>query len=268
MINFKRIKSLALKSSFLLLVLPFSPLEAASSFEAGKAVNVMGSKMSAGVSAGVRSADQSVSNLNLDAFGKTANALQTVSTANVNGTTYTEFYSFNKKIFSDASFVSNEGGTLRLGLAPTQIRAPLVVYPVGPLVLEADAGVRFQANLALENATVISIPIQYSEPGLKLSAVASAAGFVEGHANVLIIRGGVGGQVDLVDAHLDIHSRFMPEHKTATVEVSAIAQFLKGRFYAFLDVFGFLSAGWERFIDEDLYSWKGYCVATENRTCP
>lgn len=268
MINIKRLNSLLLKSSLLLVVLPFSPLEAADVFQASKGVKVLGSKVSAGVNAGVRQSNQSVSNINLDAFGKPMNALQTVSTANVNGVTYTEFYSFNKKVFSDASFVSNEGGTLKLGLAPTQIRAPLIVYPVGPIVLEADAGVRFQANLTLENATVISIPIEFSEPGLKLSAVAGGAGFVEGHANVLMIRGGIGGQIDLVDAHLDVHSRFMPEHNKASVEVSAIAEFLKGRFYAFLDIFGFLSLGWERFIDEDLYSWKGYCVATENRKCP
>jgi hypothetical protein len=155
-----------------------------------------------------------------------------------------------------------------VGLAPTQVRVPFVVYPVGPVVLEVDGGARFQANLTMNNMTNISFPIEYSEPGLQLSAVAGAAGFVEGYAKLFIVRGGVGGQVDLVDARLDVNTKYNLEENIVSVTVAAIAEFLKGGFYDFADIMGLFSWGWKRLVDKDLYNWNGYCFATENLQCP
>lgn len=270
MINIKPVLKILSQSSLLLLALPFAPLEAAVAYQAGKAVGVMGSTIGADVSAGTNATQDTVTAVGVNSLGRVFEALYAITNPpnTINGVTYTEVFSFGKRVFADSKYVSSEGGVLRVGLAPTQVRVPVVMYPVGPVVLEVDGGVRFQANLALENSTTISIPIQYSEPGMRLSAVAAGAGFVEGYASILVLRAGVGGQVDLVDARLDVNSRYLVDTKQTTVDVSGIAEFLKGRFYAFLDLMGILGFQNTRIIDENIYDWKGYCTATGNRKCP
>jgi hypothetical protein len=270
MINYKNILKLTSQSSFLLLALPFAPTEAATTYQAGKAVKVLGSQMGAEVNAGTTGAQQTTAAVSINSLGTVFDALFAVTNPpnTFDGTTYNEVYSFGKRVFADAFSVSSDGATLRVGLAPTQVKVPFIVYPVGPVILDVSGGARFQANLTLENATTISIPIQYSEPGMKLSALASASGFVQGEASAVFISAGVGGQVDLVDAKLDVHSRYLMETKETTVDVAAIAQFLKGRIYAFVDLMGIFGLGETRIVDKNLYSWKGYCVAAGNKKCP
>ncbi len=236
-------------------------------YEQGKAVPVLGTKMGATVQVRTTVSQQSETSVKLQAMGRVLQALFALTTPpnTIDGVTYTEVYSFGKKVFSKSHYFYTDGTQFSVGLAPTQIRVPFIVYPVGPLTLHVDGGARFQANLSAKNMTNISFPIEYSEPGMQLSAVAGAAGFVEGYARLFIIRGGVGGQLDLVDARLDVNSRFSLKGEPTLVTASAIAQFLKGRLYAFLDM-GFF--GWRRLLDETLYAWNGYCFATADRKCP
>lgn len=260
-------KTAGILSSLLLLSSTGTALASGTVYQEGKAVKVLGSEMGAQVSTSTTGAQQVASALSLTSLGTVLQAFFALTNPpnTIDGVTYTEVYSFGKRVFSGSQYLHSEGGQLVVGLAPTQIRVPFLVYPVGPLTVRVDGGARFQANLTIANMTNISFPIKYSEPGLQLSAVAAAAGYVEGYAKFLVVRGGVGGQLDLIDASLDVNSRYSLEHKEALVSVSAIAEFLKGRIYAFLDV-GLI--GWKRLIDEDLYSWKGYCVATANKQCP
>lgn len=253
-----------------LLALP-SPLEASDTvYEEGKSIEVLGSEMGGKVQTSTTATNQVASTVTLTSLGTVMQALFSLTNPpnTINGTTYTEVYSFGKRVFSGASYSTNNNGQISVGLAPTQVRVPFVAYPIGPVMLEVDGGARFQANLSMNNMTNISIPIQYSEPGVQLSAKAGAAGFVEGYAKLFVVRGGVGGQLDLVDAQLDVNTKYNIEENKVSVTVAGIAQFLKGRIYAFADFLGLFSWGWKRLIDKDLYNWNGYCFATENMQCP
>jgi hypothetical protein len=269
MLNIKRRRVIGM-SSLLLLWVPFTAWASGTVYESEKKVEILGTEMGAKLSTSTSSTNQVSSALSVTSLGSVMQALFALTNPpnTIDGVTYTEVYSFGKRVFSDRGYIYTNGAQLSVGIAPTQVRVPFVVYPVGPVTLEVDGGARFQANLSLSNMTNISFPIQYSEPGFQLSAVAGAAGFVEGYAKLFILRGGVGGQLDLVDAHLDVNSKYNLEEQKVFVQVSAIAEFLKGRIYAFVDVFGIFSWGWKRLIDKNLYDWKGYCVATENIQCP
>lgn len=239
-------------------------------YQQAKTIEVLGAEMGAEVVATTTGAQQSATAVSLQSLGTVLQALFAITNPpnTIDGVTYTEVYSFGKRVFADSRYITFENGELMAGIAPTQIRVPIVVYPVGPLTVNVDGGVRFLANITARNATNISFPIQYSEPGLQLSAAAMGAGFVEGYASLFVVRGGVGGQLDLIDAKLDVNTRFSLETKETLVSVSAIVEFLKGRIYSFVDVGLSIFGGWKRLIDEDLYNWNGYCYSTDNLRCP
>lgn len=269
MVNNRRFRVAGILALSLFFAFPSSLEASGTVYQASKSTKVLGTEMGAEINASTTATNQVASTLSVTTLGAAVQALFALTNPpnTINGTTYTEVYSFGKRVFSGASYHTTNGGQVSLGLAPTQVRVPVVFYPVGPVTVEVDGGARFQANLTMNNMTNISIPIQYSEPGLQLSAVAGAAGFVEGYAKLLFVRGGVGGQLDLVDARLDINSKYNIEENKVSVTVVGIAEFLKGRIYAFADIFGLFSWGWRRLVDVDLYNWNGYCFATENMKC-
>ena len=155
-----------------------------------------------------------------------------------------------------------------VGLAPAEIRVPLFVYPVGPVALQIDGGARFQADVQGSLVPALAIPFSLSSLGVQLEAVADGAGFIEGYANFLVVRAGVGGQVDLVDASADLNARLSFDGSPPFVGISAMVDFLKGRFYAFLDYFNPLKFGYQRLLDYTIYSWNGYCYDTGAMLCP
>lgn len=252
-------------------LLPLQVAEAGTVYSQGKATTVLGSTLGADLEAGTNATKQVTTSFKLTNLSVSLQALFAILSPpnTIGGTTYTEVYSFGKRVFSDSSYVFSNGSNLAVGLAPTQIRVPFVVYPVGPVLLKVDGGARFQANLALNNITNISIPIKYSEPGFQLQAVAAGAGFIEAYASFFFLRAGAGGQLDLVDARVDVNTRIaLEEGAEPLVQVSAIAEFLKGRLYAFVDVFGIFAWGWKRLVDYELYHWNGFCFATGYLQCP
>jgi hypothetical protein len=236
----------------------------------------LGSTSGAAVAGGNPAATQTVeTKADVKMIGKSLNALtarvESPNDLDMGGTTYTTVYSFGKRVFADAFTISSGGmNNVKLGLAPTEVRVPFVVYPVGPLTLNVAGGARFQANLDATLVPELSYPvIKDSTLGVNLMAKAQAAGFVEAYASILILRGGVGGQVDLIDGHLDVNGRVAFNGKDKPVIlVNGIVEFFKGRFYAFLDVFGFLKLGWKRLIDKDLYAWRGICYSMGHLQCP
>lgn len=186
----------------------------------------------------------------------------------IGGTTYTEVYSFGRRVFDGSYLNINENGAIVVGIPPTQIRVPIVMYPVGPLLLEIDGGARFQARLSAQNMSTFVIPLELSTIGIDLQARAMAAGFIEGYAKFFVIRGGVGGQLDLIDARGSVAARFGFDGANPLVTASGMVEFLNGRLYAFLDVFLVWTFGWKRLLDYDLYSWNGYCYSTRDLMCP
>lgn len=240
-----------------------------SNYTQSQSTKVLGKTTGASYQSGVQSGTRAVTTAaNFTIMGAVFQALfASMNPPNtIGGTTYTEVYSFGKRVFSQSSYFSADGnGAVRAGLTPTQVRVPVFAYPIGPLTLQLDAGARFQANIEAQMMNVIGIPVELSSLGIEMKAIAAAAGFIEGYAKFFIIRGGVGGQLDLIDAQGNLNARFNFDGTKPLVMVSAMVEFLKGRFYAFLDFWAF---GWKRLLDYDLYSWKGYCFSTGGLVCP
>lgn len=252
-----------------LLAVP-APVDAAEpALNAEKEVKVLGTEMGGKVTATTLPGQASGTYFTLKSLGTAFRALFALTSPpnTIDGVTYTEVYSFGKRVFSNSHYFYTDGAQFSVGLAPTQVRVPVIAYPIGPVTVHVDGGARFQANLSAKNMTNISFPIKYSEPGIQLSANATAAGFIEGYASAIFIRGGVGGQLDLVDARVDINSRFSLEGKDTVITAAAVVHFLKGRLYAFLDL-GLFGWGLKRLIDHDLYTWYGYCFSAGSGQCP
>jgi hypothetical protein len=252
----------------------------------------LGSVSGAAQGAGNPVATQTVeSNTNITMIGHTLNALNarvespaalipstsgtdpgctTDSCTSIGGVSYTTVYSFNKALLGNAWYIKSSGyNEVSIGLAPIEVRIPFVLYAIGPLTLNVAPGVRFLADITATLTPILQLPdVKNSQLGVELTAKALAAGFVEAYASLIIIRGGVGGQVDLIDGHLDINGQIFFNGVKPVVLTNGIVQFFNGRIYAFLDVFGFLSFGWKRLIDHNLYSWNAICYSMGYLTCP
>lgn len=234
-----------------------------------------GKTTGATVTAGNPDATQTIeATTDLKVIGKSLNAFSTLvespNDIDIGGVTYTTVYSFGKRVFADAWTVSSNGtNNIRLGLAPTEVRLTFVKYPVGPVTLNVAGGTRFQAVLDTTLVPEVAFPIEDSSLGVNLMAMAQAAAFVEAYASILIIRGGVGGQVDVVDGNINVNGRvnFKPGMAPA-IATGGIVHFFKGRFYAFLDLYGFIKLGWKRLIDKDIYTWQGFCFSVGYLQCP
>jgi hypothetical protein len=187
----------------------------------------------------------------------------------VDGTTYSEYYSFGFRVFSQSFYFTNNGILQAdVGLAPTEIRVPFVVYPVGPVTFQIDGGVRFQADLQEQLMPTIILDSSLSSLAVKLSGKVTGSGFIEGVADAVALRAGVGGQLNLVDAQADAMADFFFDGRSPTTQISGFAQFLNGRLYAFADVFDVFEWNWLRFWNYDLFNWSGYCYSTGNTACP
>jgi hypothetical protein len=197
-------------------------------------------------------------------------AMQAISTppSTPDGVAYNEIYSFGMRIFDQNGYFHNNLTGFTAGLAPTEVRIPIFIYPIGPVALEVDGGARFQADVNGQMLIGIGIPISYSTLGVQLNASAVGAGFVEGYANLLAVRAGVGGQVDLVDAGAPLNASLFFNGLKPLVTINAMVDFLKGQFYGFIDYMNPLSFGWTRWQTLNLYSWKGYCYQTGGDLCP
>jgi hypothetical protein len=271
MINNKRLTTLV---ALTFLTTPALAWGADSYVSAEQHTTVLGTTMGGEQAGGNPAATQTLeSKTNLTVFSHTLNAMTATAEPpeNIGGVTYNVIYSFGKRIFSQAFYFGTPApNTVTVGLAPTEVRVPFFVYPVvGPLTVEASGGVRFQANLTAQLTPEIGIPIQTSTLGVQLMALAQGAGFIEGDAQIpIILRVGVGGQVDLIDANFALNGRVSFDGNKPVVLFGGMIEFLKGRLYAFLDIFGIFNIGWKRLIDYDLYNWDGPCVAIGVGTCP
>lgn len=246
----------------------------ASNFEQGYYTKVFGKKSGVDFKTGeaslIRPGIQSGSTFNfLDASFKALNAYMSEPNT-INGTTYTEVYSFGKRIFSQSFYFKPNGTTgFSAGLTPTQVRVPVVTYPVGPATLELDGGARFQADVTGQNmSTIGGNDSSLNSLGIDLQAKVAAAGFVEGYAKLLVVRAGVGGQIDLIDARGMVTARYTFDGNPPLVTAGGIAEFFKGRVYAFLDLFSIGDWGWKRLLDHSIYEWHALCFAAGTYSCP
>jgi hypothetical protein len=234
---------------------------------------LLGSTIGASVQASAPTGTQQLtSTTSLTVLGNTLPALQTVTgaTNTINGTTYAEYYSFGKRVFSQNFYFQDNGiFEASAGLSPVEVDVPIVTYPVGPLVLSIDAGVTFQAAVSEQMMpTIMANDLADSTLEVKLSGDAIGTAFVEGDVTLVALRGGVGGEVNLVDGQVNLDGMFFFNGADPTVQYGALLSFLNGGIYAFAAVFDPLTFGWADFWQDTLFSFKGYCYAAGALSCP
>jgi flagellar capping protein FliD len=244
----------------------------ASGINQTESTKVLGQNLSATVQEAAPSgAQQLTSSIIVSALGTSMNALQTVVNAptTANGTGTTEYYSFGKRIFSQ-NFYFQSNGILQasVGISPVEVDVPIIAYPVGPLVLAIDGGVRFQADASGQLLpTIMADLLNDSTLEVKLSANATGTGFVNGDATLVAIRAGVGGNVDLVDGNFNTDAMFRFDGSDPQVQYGAMLKFLDGEIVAFVDILDPLVMGWSRLWQQPLFNWNGYCYAAGSDTC-
>ena len=223
------------------------PALADSSFTAQKYDRALGKPIGAAFSASTTTS-QAQSEAQLEVLGKSMTAMQ--SQVNVtddpDGTSYMDVYSFGLRVFSQSGYFSNNGLLgFNAGLLPTEIRVPLVLYPIGPLTLEIDGGVRFQATATAQlSPTIVIGSADLSSVSLQMQADAIATGFVQGYAEALFIRAGLGSDLNLIDASANLQAQFRFDGTAPTANVTAMARFLNGSIYGFADLFDIFEMGW------------------------
>jgi hypothetical protein len=178
----------------------------------------------------------------------------------------TNLYIGGVKIWTGALTYKNGVLAYSGGVAPTQIPFTLFVYPVGPMTLEVDAGVSFEGSITASLTPGLSYPLQDSELDAKLSADMSAGGFIDGYANLWLLRAGVGGQVNIIDGTVGVTGRILLNGHAPVGSGSGSVRMLNGELYGFVDD-RFLFGVWSRLYTKNFYSWSGYCFSFDSTAC-
>ena len=156
-------------------------------------------------------------------------------------------------------------------IPPLNVKATIVTIPIGPLVIEVDGGYSLTGELstALQLELAAGAPTTVAAAGAASSVQATlgtqiqAAGFIDGSVGLIIIRGGVQGQIDVADGAIntkaDLYLGKTPPAFTATGSIG----FFSGALSAFAEYWA-LFAGWHRFWSATLFSWNGVCFDFQN----
>lgn len=241
-------------------------------FEGTKSVKVLGRDLGGSFTTGTAPDTQQMqTTASVSVLGKNLLPLQAFVNPpmNIGDTTYVEYYSFGSRVFHETYYYSHDGiMSMRAGIIPTEVRVPLVKYPVGPLVVGIDGGARFQANIEVALHPTIMFPAHMSTLEATLTANASAAGFIEGSAKLFFMRTGVGGELSLIDAQANVDSLFFFNGSGPVTKLGAIARFIQGKIFSFFDIFNVFQLGWSRVSESDFYRNKGFCVSQGSLQCP
>lgn len=162
------------------------------------------------------------------------------------------------RVWSGKGEFKNGAYVYAFSVPTTQLRVPLASIPVGPLMIDLDAGLSFDAALEGALTPQLVIPIEFAALKASLASRVDVAGFVEGYAHFLFLRGGVGGQVDLVRGKAGVEATLSMQSQT--VAYSGFFEFLSGKVYAFADYFRLWTGRWKRFLNPVLFRWKSQCV--------
>jgi hypothetical protein len=210
-----------------------------------------------------------------------ANLTQSISTATTSTTTATpattpvpgeivlgktDLYIDGIKLWTGSLQYANGSLSYTGGVPPTQIPYTIFVYPVGPMTLQVDAGVEFEGSLDASITPGLSYPFTDSTLDAQLSANIAAGGFVEGYANLWLIRAGVGGAVDLVDGATGVVGHIYMNGQAPSGAGFGMIHLLSGDIYAFVDTRFFLGQ-WDRIWKKDFYNWAGWCYSFGATSC-
>jgi hypothetical protein len=152
------------------------------------------------------------------------------------------------------------------GVAPTQIPFPLFMYPLGPVMLELDAGVEFEGALVASLTPGLSYPLQDSSLDAKVEAKLAAAAYIQGYASLYIVRAGVGGRVDIVEGTTGVEAHLLLNGQKPYADYLGKVVLLKGDVYGFVDT-NILFGRWTRVLHKSFFSWPGKCFAFGVNSC-
>jgi hypothetical protein len=178
----------------------------------------------------------------------------------------TDLYIGGTRVWNGTLKVDKGGLVYSGGVAPTQIPFPLFVYPLGPVVLQLDAGIEFEGQVEASILPGISIPIEDMTIDAKLQAELYAAGYVEGSARLLFVRAGVGGRVNFIDGSTGVAAHIYFNGTKPQASGFGKVVLLNGSVYGFVDS-TLLFGGWKRWLSKDFFKWPGKCFAFGEASC-
>jgi len=173
----------------------------------------------------------------------------------------TDFYWGGFRVWSSKPQWKDGAFQVAAGLPTVSMRAPLLRLPVGPVTLAVDTGVSAEASLTAKLAPLISIPIQYTSVKATFEPDVSASGFIEGYAKWIIIRAGIGGELQLIHSNAKISGTVGFSGFPAVYAFEGYLSLLAGKIYGFVDYFNLFGWNWKRALEPVFADWKGKCIA-------
>lgn len=199
-------------------------------------------------------------------FGKDLSIIEAAAKSTYLKESEVELTLAGMKVFHDKGEFKNGAYHYSAGLPTTHTRVKVAALPVGPVMVQVDAGVAFEADLDAKVAPFFSIPIEFTTLNTSLSANAAASGFIEGYAQFLFLRAGVGGQLNLIHGNTAIDANLGINKLTRTLNFSGFISTLYGKIYGFADVFTLLKGNWKRIWEPRITDWKGLCYSLETQS--
>ena len=182
------------------------------------------------------------------------------------GNTHHDYYVGGIKIYSDSLTTSNGSIIYTGAVPPGQLAIPVFAYTVGPLILEVDAGVSYEAGITGKLTPTLSIPIADSSISASIDTSAAAAGFVEGLARLLIVQAGIGGSVNILQGEANVAAQVFFQGSAPKLTYGGKLSVLSGKIFGFVD-YKRLFGDWKRIYTYNFYQWPGKCWAMGATTC-
>ena len=182
------------------------------------------------------------------------------------GNTHHDFYVGGIKIYSETLTATNGSVVYTGTVPPGQLAVPVFAYVVGPLVLEVDAGLSYEAGIVGKLTPTLSIPLTDSSVSASIDTSAAAAGFVEGLARFLIVQAGIGGSVNILQGDANVAAQVFFQGSAPKLTYGGKLSVLSGKIFGFVD-YKRLFGDWKRIYTYNFYQWPGKCWAMGATTC-
>jgi hypothetical protein len=153
-----------------------------------------------------------------------------------------------------------------LKIPPVNVGATLISYGIGPIVLKVNGGYSLGGGLNTSLATGLVSETEAAANELlkaKLEADIQAAGYVEGSANLAIVRGGLRGEVEAADGTVTAQAALVVGEDPLSWGVNGELSLFSGAISAFADRWSLFS-GWKHIWTGNLFKWKGICFTFDN----
>ena len=159
-------------------------------------------------------------------------------------------------------------GALRYSgaIPPVRIPFPVLMYPLGPVLLRLDVGMELDGKLEASLTPGLSVPVTDSSIEAKLSGDLAASGYAEGYGSLYLVRAGIEGRVDLIEGDAGVASMMYLNQSKPRTDYFGRAVFMKGDIEGFVDAHVPLLS-WRRILSKIFFSWPGRCFAFGADSC-